>query len=309
MTTSQCAWFLFLCPLVLSHTDTARSAHNTAIEREPFYDENAIKNEEREHLSMDCLSLIAEYLSNMTELHHFQLTSHRHQDACRSFLQHRFQDLRTIFASTTRQQRITSWTDIEEQIPLFPELYIKFFRETSARMSYYALLQFHEHSKMPIIRGLSRGHKLPFISLLLTTDTHLEPYYSILVLIFHKEKIQRSFIFDEHRHPRFLSFHIEDLDVLLNGHSLRFIEAKGSDRRKRVMLRRYWKLIGESDSKMIGESRLDINVSSEGEDYREVNRLNRLHDLCYDHPVLWTVVIVIAIMVLAAAVMSLATDP
>ena len=266
---------------------------------EKFYEELPIKNGDGVQLSTECLSIIVEFLKNMTEINQFNLVSYRHREACRSFLQLQFRDLRTIIEPKPRQQRIKSWMDIEEQIPIVPELYINFFRGTNDRVSYYSLLQFHEDSKSPIVRGLTKRHKVPFLSLLVTTETNIGPDYSIVICIFAKAKIQRSFIFDEHRYPRFLSLYLEDLDVLLDGHSLRFVEAKRKNR-GRVMLRRYWKLMEQTSAKNMisGTSRVDGDTSHDRHQYYGSCVL------CHEYPCLWTVVFVSLFLVLTAIVMS-----
>ena len=154
-------------------------------------------------------------------------------------MRYKFQYLTILFNDTVHQQQIRSWSDIERNIPIIPNLQFQFFRGIDINTAYYDLYWYHQRTKNPIIRGISAYRNHPFLSMRLKATTSMGTHETILVYVFEHGEVQKVYLYDELPHPRMLVFGLEDLDRLLNGHRSRY-HGNGED--GSGWLHRCWKL-------------------------------------------------------------------
>lgn len=223
-----CCALLFIRPITAVNDSWELESHNSML----YVMSNGI-----DALSDDCLVVCLDLLTKPRDLERFRLISRRYCNVYRSFMRYKFQYLTMLFNETEHQQRIRSWSDIERDIPIIPNLQFQFFRGIDISTAYYELYWYHQKTKSPITRGISAFRNQPFLSMRLKATTSTGIHDTILVYVFEDGEVRKVYLYDELPHPRMLVFGLEDLDQLLSGQPISY-HGKGEDR----WLHRCWKL-------------------------------------------------------------------
>ena len=131
--------------------------------------------------------------------------------------------------------RIRSWSDIECNIQIIPDLQFQFFQGIDISSPFYDLYWYHQRTKSSIIRGITHHRDQVFLSLRLKATS--APFDdTILVYVFGANQVCKVLLYDDLPHPRMVMFGLEDLDQLLSAQPIRY---RGGDVQ---WLDRCWKL-------------------------------------------------------------------